>query len=286
MQPTAIKLPGADGLTLAAYEWSRKGVPLVFVHGYGNDAHVWDEVCPVFAPYYRTLAITLRGHGDSDWDAEARYDHGSMSRDLSAALDAAGCERVVIVGHSMGARVAMRLAGDQPERLAGFAIVDSAPELDARGVTRIRLEARSGPVTFGSVDEYARLLGQHYPVTRAATLEKLAAHWLREQPDGRFAMKLDPKLRSGKPPGETEDEMRAAMADEARRLWAALETLPCPALVVRGAASDVFDPDTADRMVDEVIPDARLAVVPRAGHSVMLDNPEGFSEVLSAFVLG
>jgi pimeloyl-ACP methyl ester carboxylesterase len=286
MQPIAIKLPGADGLTLAAYEWSRTGVPLVFIHGYGNDSHVWDEVCPAFAPHYRTLAITLRGHGDSDWDPQANYDHGSMARDLASAFDAAGCERVVVVGHSMGARVAMRFAGEHPERMAGFAIVDSAPTLDARGVTRISLEARSGPVSFASVDEYARLLAEHYPVTRAATLQKLAAHWLRQQPDGRFAMKLDPKLRGGRPSGNDEQEMRAAMEEEAKLLWAALENLPCPALVVRGAASDVFDPDTADRMVDDVIPNAKLAVVPRAGHSVMLDNPEAFTEALSEFVLG
>jgi pimeloyl-ACP methyl ester carboxylesterase len=283
MPPTQLALPG-DGLSLAAYEWSREGVPLVFVHGYGNDAHVWDEICPAFTSYYRVLAITLRGHGDSDRDPEARYDHGAMARDLATALDAAGCERAVIVGHSMGARVVMRFAAEHPERMAGFAIVDSAPELDARGVTRIRMEATSGPVTFGSVEEYAALLGEHYPVTRPATLRKLAGHWLEER-DGRFAMKLDPNLRGGGP-DVSEDEMRAAMADEAKRLWTALENLPCPALVVRGAASDVFDPDTADRMVDDVIPNAKLVVVPNAGHSVMLDNPEAFIEALSGFVLG
>ncbi len=80
--------------------------------------------------------------------------------------------------------------------------------------------------------------------------------------------------------------MRAAMEEESKRLWTALENLPCPALVVRGAASDVFDPDTADRMVDDVIPNATLAVIPSAGHSVMLDNPEAFTKALSDFVLG
>ncbi len=283
--PVALKLPGADGLTLAACEWSREGVPLLFVHGYGNDLHVWDEICPAFAAHYRTLAITLRGHGDSDRDPEARYDHGTMARDLVSVLDAAGCGRVVIVGHSMGARVAMRFAGDHPERMAGFVIVDSAPELDARGVTRIQLEARSGPVSFESVEEYAHLLTQHYPVTKPATVRALAAYWLREGPDGRFSMKLDPKLRSGGRDADP-DQIRSAVAEEEKRLWTALESLPCPALVVRGAASDVFDPDTADRMVDDVLPDGRLAVVPGAGHSVMLDNPEGFVEVLSDFVLG
>ena len=64
------------------------------------------------------------------------------------------------------------------------------------------------------------------------------------------------------------------------------EALERMALVIRGAASDVLDPDTAERMVEEALPNARLAVVARAGHSVMTDNPEGFSEAVSKFALG
>jgi pimeloyl-ACP methyl ester carboxylesterase len=55
--------------------------------------------------------------------------------------------------------------------------------------------------------------------------------------------------------------------------------------VVRGAASDVLSPDVAERMV-EVLPRGRLAVVARAGHSVMTDNPEGFAEAVAEFALG
>ena len=285
MEPTPFRVSAADGLSLATLEWSREGgTPMVFLHGFGNDAHVWDEICPTFAPYYRTLAITQRGHGDSDWDEQARYDHSSMARDLECALDALELERVVLVGHSMGARVSMRFAGNHPERLAGLVIVDAGPELDARGVTRIRLEAQSGPPSFGSLAEYRRLLAQHYPEAAISTMERLAAHWTREQPDGRFELKLDPKLRGMRGDLDAE-QIKAAMAAETEALWAALKGLPCAALVVRGAASDVFDPDTADRMVDDCLRDGRLAVVPRAGHSVMLDNPAGLIEVLSDFAL-
>ena len=69
-------------------------------------------------------------------------------------------------------------------------------------------------------------------------------------------------------------------------LWAALARVPCPTLVVRGAASDILSPDTADKMAEEVLPKGRLAIVARAGHSVMTDNPEGFAEAVCGFVLG
>jgi pimeloyl-ACP methyl ester carboxylesterase len=55
---------------------------------------------------------------------------------------------------------------------------------------------------------------------------------------------------------------------------------------VRGAASDIFSPETADRMVEDVLPNGRLAVVPQAGHSVMTDNPAGFAQLVGAFVFG
>ena len=56
--------------------------------------------------------------------------------------------------------------------------------------------------------------------------------------------------------------------------------------MVRGAASDIMSAEVADRMVDEVLQNGRLAVVGQAGHSVMTDNPEGFAEAVGGFVLG
>jgi pimeloyl-ACP methyl ester carboxylesterase len=215
-----------------------------------------------------------------------------MARDVEAVLEGLGVERVVLVGHSMGARVGMRFAARKPETMAGFVIVDSGPDLDLRGVSRIRQEAETAQPSFASVREYEELLSLNYPVTPPATLVRLARHWLRERPDGRLEPRMDPALRGGRParrpggaPGDAE-EGAAWMEREAQVLWNALGKLPCPALVVRGAASDVLSPETADRMVDEVIPNARLAVVPRAGHAVMLDNREGFERAVSAFVFG
>ena len=84
------------------------------------------------------------------------------------------------------------------------------------------------------------------------------------------------------------DDAQAAARDReiSQRLWKALEAIPCPTLVVRGAASDVLSPECADRMVEEALRDGRLAVVPRASHSVMTDNPEAFRKAVCGFVLG
>jgi pimeloyl-ACP methyl ester carboxylesterase len=286
MKPRSRRVPGSDGLDLHLLEWSEEGVPLLLLHGFGNEAHIWDDFAPAVAPYYRTLALDHRGHGDSGWDPEQRYDHENMVADLESVTAALGIERLVVIGHSLGGRIATLFAGRHPERMAGLVLVDIGPELDPRGILRIRqdVEADREPV-FASLEEYARMLSLAYPATRPETVMHMARHSAKPREDGRYVLKIDPAFRGavGTPESEAQRETREKEMTAAQ--WAALERIPCPVLVVRGAASDVFGPDVADRMVDEVLADGRLAIVPRAGHSVMSDNPEGFSEAVCAFLL-
>ena len=291
VEPTSIRVPGSDGLSLHALEWSRDGVAMLFLHGFGNDAHVWDDIAPAVAPYYRTLAADLRGHGDSDRDAGARYDYDAHVADLEAASEALGIRRLVLIGHSLGGRIAMLFAGRHPERLAGLAIVDSGPELDARGTLRIQLDIERGEQgveggpSFASEAAYRELLARNYPAASPEVLGRMVRHGLRARPDGRFEPKLDPAwFRLRREAGEA--EARAREARLVGEMWDALRGVQCPTLVIRGAASDVLSAEVADRMVDEVLKHGRLAVVPRAGHSVMIDNPEGCRDALTSFVLG
>ncbi len=285
MNPESRRVPGADGRDIHLLEWSQDGVPLLLLHGFGNEAHIWDDFAPAVAPHYRTLAMDHRGHGDSDWDLEGRYDHDSMVRDVESVTAALGIERLVLVGHSLGGRIATLFADRNATRMAGLVLVDIGPDLDPRGVTRIQIDVASAPQpTFASVEEYARALTLAYPAGRPDALLRMARHGIRRREDGRYELKMDPRLRGV---GATESPEAAAERGRAMSelLWKALARISCPTLVVRGAASDVLAPDTADRMVEEMLAQGRLAVVPQAGHSVMTDNPDGFREAVTSFVL-
>ena len=96
---------------------------------------------------------------------------------------------------------------------------------------------------------------------------------------------MDPALRSRFEAADDDAEARALEERAIAAQWEALAKITCPTLVVRGAASDFLSPEIADRMVDEVLENGRLAVVPQAGHSVMSDNPAGFLEAVAAFAL-
>jgi pimeloyl-ACP methyl ester carboxylesterase len=287
MEPQSLRLQGADGLALHAIEWSREGVPMLLVHGFGNEAHIWDDFAPRVADAYRVLALDLRGHGDSDWDSEKRYDYANHVSDLEAVTAQLGIERMVLVGHSLGGRVAMLYAGRHPDRIAGLVIVDSAPELDARGTTRIRMEvAEHRAPLFEKVSEYETLLAHNYPAATPEALARMAEHGLRKRDDGKYELKMDTAYRGVDGPRLGAEAMAAREAEHVASMWAALRALEAPTLVVRGAASDIMSPDVADRMVEEVLRRGSLAVVARAGHSVMTDNPEGFAEAVCRFALG
>lgn len=286
MESTSHRIAGTDGLEIHVLEWSTEGVPLVLLHGHGNEAHLWDDFVPKIAEHYRVLALDQRGHGDSDWDPEGRYDAEHMAGDLEAVLDAFEIDRFVLVGFSMGGRVSMTFASRHPERLAGLVLVDIGPEIDRRGAMRIggEMTEQRNP-TFASIEEYARMLSMNYPAGQPEALMRMARYGLRKEDGdgGRYVLKMDPKLRNDRP-----DDAASIAKEEAftQLQWDALAKLPCPALVVRGAASDILSPEIADKMVEEVIPNATLAVVPQAAHSVATDNPEGFAEAVCEFVLG
>jgi 3-oxoadipate enol-lactonase len=286
MQPADLRVKGTSGVELHLLEWSTDGVPLLLLHGFGNEAHIWDDFAPVVAPHYRTLALDHRGHGRSGWDPDGRYEIDTLVDDLEAVTAALGIERLVLVAHSLGGRVATLFGGRHPGRIAGLVLVDIGPEVDLRGSLRIRQDVESNlePV-FESVEEYARALSLSYPAATPEALRRMAQHGLRRRDDGRFELTMDPAWRgltSGRGASPDAEEREGELQ---RRMWDALAALPCPVLVVRGAASDILSPEVTDRMVDDVLQQGRLAVVPQAGHSVMTDNPEGFNEAVAGFVL-
>lgn len=290
MEPTSLTLTGADGNRIHALEWSTDGVPLILVHGFGNDAHIWDEFAPLVAAHYRVLALDLRGHGDSAHDPERRYHWDDHVRDLEAVTGALEIERMVLVGHSLGGRTCLLFAGRNTEKMAGLVVVDTGPEHDPRGQIRISQEVagRTSDGGDGSVESiavYEQILAHNYPAATPASIERMARSELRQRDDGRWVRKADPLLMSALASASAE-EQESHEEETRKKLWQACEVVPCPTLVVRGAASDILSAETADKMVDDVLQQGQLAVVAQAAHSVMTDNPDGFNEAVVGFVLG
>jgi pimeloyl-ACP methyl ester carboxylesterase len=268
-------------LFVQAVEWSRRGLPCVLLHGLGDNASVWSHLAPRLLGRFRTVAIDLRGHGNSDWDPEARYDAATFAADLSKVIAAFGFERTILIGHSWGADTAIRFAAANPAMVAGLVIVDFGPELAQAGVDEVIKGLIEMPRSFASADDYVRWLGARRPLAEPKLLGQFARYSLQQSAGGQCEIKTDAALA-------TASELSRLEAKNGRYcfpdLWAALAEIKCPSLVVRGAVSGVFPPDVATRMVEWTLPGSRLATISAAGHAIMMDNPVEFSNGVGGFL--
>jgi pimeloyl-ACP methyl ester carboxylesterase len=114
------------GVTLQyAEKGNPNGIPLIFIHGYTDSWKSFSETLPAISPKYRSLAITLRGFGDS-FKPESGYSGSDFAADIAAFMDTLQIEKAVIVGHSMGSFIAQHVALNYPGRVLGVVLIGSA----------------------------------------------------------------------------------------------------------------------------------------------------------------
>ena len=90
-----------NGIKLHYLDWGGKGKVLLFLAGVGNSAHIFDDIAPKFTDRFRVLALTRRGHGQSDKPATG-YDIPTLAEDIRHLLDQLRIKRVTLIGHSFG----------------------------------------------------------------------------------------------------------------------------------------------------------------------------------------
>jgi haloacetate dehalogenase len=103
-----------------------KGAPVVLLHGFPETSFAWRFQIPEVANYYRVIAPDLRGYGETDKPSSG-YDKRNMAKDLRALMTTLGIEKIALVGHDRGARVATRFAKDYPDAIDRLVVMDNVP---------------------------------------------------------------------------------------------------------------------------------------------------------------
>jgi len=256
-------------------DWGKNGPPILFLHGAGLTAHTYDLVCLALRTEYQCISLDQRGHGDSEWSPVLDYSNETQAGDIVAFVEHMGWDHFLLVGMSMGGVNSIFYAGRHSNRLAGLVIIDAGPELRPVGTARIGEFLRQ-PDALDSIEEFVERALRFNPRRDPRLLRRSLRHSLRQRPDGKWVWKADPRPRE-------QNARQAPLPDRYKALWAEVEHITCPTLVLRGAESDVLLDEDAERLASR-LPNGRWVKIPHAGHTVQGDNPTAIVDAIRNFL--
>ncbi|MBI4203367.1 MAG: alpha/beta hydrolase [Chloroflexi bacterium] len=266
----------ANGLRLHYLDWGEgPSSQLILLHGLGSQAHVWDAFAEEAHSSHRILALDLRGHGDSSHAADG-YTLERFAADVKAVARHMNVRSFHLLGHSLGALVAIRFAAENPGMVRKLVLEDGGPGLDLE-------QARSG-----SEESFRRPVGLDTEADAMVWLQAVHPHATEEALKLRFTYGMRQNWADKWIP-RADHELywllagSSKVAEETEALWGQLQDLRCPALLLRGQDSTLLSQEAAQRIVEEV-PQGRLEEVPGAGHSIHTDQPALFRDAVLAFL--
>lgn len=244
-----------NGVRLA-YDRRGTGTPMVLLHGFPLDHHLWDEVIPLLEDQFDLILPDLRGFGGSS-TVDSFYSMEDYASDVAALLDHLDIQKAAIVGHSMGGYVALAFARLYPERVRGLGLVSSQVLADPpdRKEGRYKSAAEVADKGIASVVE---------AMTPKFTSDTRLQEYARKSMEGQ-----SPAAYIG------------ALKAMAERLDSTplLASIGFPVVIVHGDADNLVPIDRA-REVKSAVPNAHLVEVSGAGHIPMMEDAEKTAQAL------
>ncbi|MGA0099855.1 MAG: alpha/beta fold hydrolase [Steroidobacteraceae bacterium] len=271
----SLKFVGHGNLELAADGFgSPQDPPVVFWPGGGQTRRSWHRVARRLArDGFHTIAVDLRGHGDSQWAQDGDYSADALAADVVAVVSALR-EPPVVVGASLGGMSACSALGESSRLLLrALVLVDIVPAAEAAGIERIRAFMRSGSTGFDSPEEAAAKVSAYLPHRPPRTAAALRSS-LRQGHDHRWYWHWDPAFHNGSRSGDA----------TFLRMQEAAPNIRVPTLLVTGGASEVVTAAGARRFLDQ-LPDGHWAELPGATHMVAGDANSAFATAVTDFIL-
>ena len=257
-----------NGDVRLTYEVKGDGEPLLMIHGLGYDRFGWGRLPDLLAEDLQVVVFDNRGVGDSDVPA-GPYAVSQLAADAAAVLDAAGIGAAHILGVSLGGYVAQELALTYPERLRKLVLASTAPG----GPRSVPMPA-AGLEAFGRFPTMQREAGLRLMVENS-----LGQYGVREQPElveEIYAYRLE---RGPTLAGWQAQAYAGATFDAHDRV----PGITAETLVLQGGADNVVDPRNADLLV-ELIPNARLELIPDRGHLLVWQEAERLAPIVKEFI--
>ena len=251
---------------------AKASLPLVLVHGFTGHRDDWIEVLPDLAAHRRTIAVDLRGHGDSESVlGGSDYSFEQLVKDVVGLLDHLAIERCDLLGHSVGGMVVLRFALAQPDRVRSLIFMNTAPEVpealsrDAWQKAAEIAEARG----MGFLQDLSEKMGRREADPILATWGE--RYWLHQRR----------RLRAMTP--ESYRGIGSALF-ESESLVSRLGEIRLPSLVLVGEGDHEFLPGA--ELLTAHLPNARQVMIPDSGHHPHQENKAAWLEAIETFLDG
>ncbi len=278
-------------MPLSYSEWPNQNAPvIILIHGSRDHSRSWDALATALHPAHHVIAPDLRGHGDSAWSQDGRYDFAAYLSDLSVLARELGLgphRQAVLIGHSLGAHIALRFCAVYPDmvrRVVAIEAVGAPPEILARRSGQPIAQAirdwleerhvasqgthRDFPVVSDAIE---RMRTRHAFLTPGQA-EHLTRHGLRQVGNSGWQWKHDPYLAVWPFPDITPDEAQA--------LW---RRISCPTLLIYG---DLSWPSPTPADLLRQIPDVREVRLANSGHWPHHDAFDACCAAIETFLSG
>ena len=239
-----------------AYERRGKGTPLVLIHGYPLDHHLWDEVVPLLEGTFDVILPDLRGFGESTLgDYSPRME--DYASDIAGLLDYLGIQKTAIAGHSMGGYVALAFLRQYPQRVRGLGLVSSQVLPDPPDRKEGRYKSAADVAENGIASVVATMTPKFTSNEKLQGFARTSME--RQQPTAYIA----------------------ALKSMAERMdsTSLLSSLNVPVVIVHGD-SDALIPIDRAREVKAALPKAHFVEISGVGHMPMMEAKEKTAEAL------
>ncbi len=266
----SVELPGGQQVSVLVWGW---GEPeLVFLHGGGQNARTWDLV--TLGLGRSAIAIDLPGHGHSSWRADQDYSAVRNAEAVAPVIAELAPRAAGVVGMSLGGLTSIRLASTHPDLVRRLVVVDVTPGSGAaaREMTREQRGATiltAGPESYATREEMVDAAVAASPRRPVSAVQRGVRHNSRRLPDGRWVWRYD--------------RQRAGSGDQMSGLWADVDALTMPVMLVKGGESVFVTPEGLAEMRRR-LPQLRVEEVAGSGHAVQSDQPAALIGLIADFI--
>ena len=247
--------------------------PMVLLHGFPSNRHLWRHCLPRLAATYRVYAPDLPGYSDSDKPRGVRYNAAFYVRFLEDLHQALDLEPFVLVAHDVGGMIALAFAVQHPATLSHLVVMDTTAYADWPRLLQVMV--RKAQTRWGA-----------FWFTRRFIFRQVLRQWLVQRPEAISDVGAERYRRPWVQSAAGRRAFRQALLpgpDEWAVAPEALGRLSVPTLVL-WAAEDRIIPLAIGRRLSEDIPGARLVSIPDCGHFLQDEKPEAVTDQILAFI--